>query len=105
MQKEITKTLDKAAEQIDRATSDQAAVSKQPRFGIAPASSTTLFQNLHYFVKGSIFDEPKYAADSRKRDAWLANVVLKEPYLLGILQSVVSIDKNRGFTITGGKTQ
>lgn len=105
MQKSIVKVVDKAAEQIERATSDQKAESKQPRFGVAPASANTMFQELYGFVKGSIFDEPKYYTDSRRRDAWLAQVVLKEPYLLGILQSVVSIDKNRGFTITGGKTQ
>lgn len=105
MQKEIKKVIDNAGAQIERATSDQAAISRQQRFGVAPASANTMFQSLYGFVKGSIFDEPKYYGDSRKRDAWLAQVVLKEPYLLGILQSVVSIDKNRGFTIAGGKTQ
>jgi hypothetical protein len=105
MQKEITKAIDNAGEQLERATQEQASLSKQPRFGIAPSASNQMFWNIYSWAKGTIFDEPKYAPDSRRRDTWLANIVLKEPYLLGVLQSVVSIDKNRGFTMTGGKTQ
>lgn len=86
-------------------TRSAGAQSKQPRFMPDGQNTTQFFLNIFNWSKSLIFEEPKYAADSRKRDAWLAQVVTKEPYLLGVLSSVVSIDKNRGWTLVGGRNQ
>jgi hypothetical protein len=94
--------LEGAEETIARAKS---ASSKQPRFIMSADDKRTFFQNIYGLSKEAIFNEPPYVPDSRKRDIWLSKVVRKEPYLLGVLQSVVSIDKNRGWTIIGGKIQ
>ncbi len=96
--------LDKAVEIIERAK-DDAAASKQPRFAVDAKTAGQIFDSIYNWGKNIIFDEPPYVADSRKRDAWLAKVVLKEPYLLGVIQSVVSIDRNRGWTLIGGRNQ
>lgn len=100
------KAIDQAAEKVAviRAAAKDPA-SKQPRFNVAPQNWTQLFYQVYGWGKAAIFNEPPYQADSRKRDKWLLEVVPKEPYLLGIQQSIVTIDKNRGFTMTGGKIQ
>ncbi len=100
----VTKSIDRAAEQIERVQA-QNVESKQPRFSMDRRQVAQFFQQIYGVAKEAIFNEPAYAADSSRRDTWLAKVVRKEPYLLGILQSVVSIDKNRGFTLVGGKIQ
>lgn len=100
----VTKSIDRAAEQIERAQA-QNVESKQPRFSMDRRQVTQFFQQIYGVAKEAIFNEPAYAAESSRRDTWLAKVARKEPYLLGILQSVVSIDKNRGFTLVGGKIQ
>jgi hypothetical protein len=48
---------------------------------------------------------PPYASDSRKMDTWLKNFVKTEPHLAGVLNSVATIDKNRGWSVTGGRNQ
>lgn len=100
------KALDRTAEKIAviRAAATDPA-SKQPRFSIEEKNWQQLLFQFYNWGKGIIFEEPKYQADSRRRDKWLLEVVPKEPYLLGIQQSIVTIDKNRGFTLTGGKIQ
>ena len=100
----VTKSIDRAAEQIERAQAENVE-SKQPRFVIERRQAAQFFQQIYGVAKEAIFNEPAYTADSSRRDTWLAKIVRKEPYLLGILQSVVSIDKNRGFTLVGGKIQ
>lgn len=99
-----TQALDKAGEQLERAQA-AAVESKQPRFAVTRQQAVNLFNQIYGIAKEAIFNEPPYAADSTRLDTWLAKVVKKEPYLLGILQSVVSIDKNRGWTLVGGKIQ
>ncbi len=100
----VKQALDAAAEQVERARV-LTAESKQPRFAVDTRQIHDFFNKIYGFTKEAIFSEPKYQADSRKRDAWLAKVITKEPYLLGILQSVVAIDKNRGWTLIGGRNQ
>lgn len=102
-QKPPTKALDKTAEIIERVKDE--ATSKQPRFDVDARNARQLFYDIYSWGKNIIFNEPAYMADSRKRDTWLSQVVLKEPYLLGVLQSVVSIDRNRGWTLVGGRNQ
>jgi hypothetical protein len=76
-------------------------LSKQPRFKeIRPRD---FFTSLFRFVNTDIQDEPNRG--NRERDAWLRRVWKLEPYLAGVINSVVSIDKNRGWTITGGRNQ
>lgn len=100
----IQRALDQAGEMKQRVVSD-AAASKQPRFSIDPKDARKFFNMIYGVAKEAIFNEPPYVPKSERRDKWLAKVVRKEPYLTGILQSVVSIDKNRGFTMLGGKIQ
>lgn len=100
----VTKAIDVAGEQLERAQA-AAVESKQPRFAVNRQQAVKLFNQIYGIAKEAIFNEPPYAADSIRLDTWLAKVVKKEPYLLGILQSVVSIDKNRGWTLVGGKIQ
>jgi len=98
----VTKALDTIAETVERAKSVE---SHQARFDPKTKSPSQLFYQISMWSKELIFNEPKATADSRKHDAWLTAVVQKEPYLLGVLQSVVSVDKNRGWTLTGGRNQ
>lgn len=100
----VVKAVDLAGEQIVRATAT-AGESKQPRFSIDRKDIMNFLNQIYGMAKEAIFNEPPYVADSSRRDTWLAKVVKKEPYLLGILQSVVSIDKSRGWTLVGGKIQ
>lgn len=48
---------------------------------------------------------PAYKPDSRTRDKWLSEFWKLEPHLAGIVMSAVSIDVNRGWTLTGGRNQ
>lgn len=96
--------IDQAGLQLEKARA-ASAESKQPRFAINRQGVKNLFDSIYGFTKGSIFKEPRYIKDSSKRDTWLAGVVPQEPYLMGILQSVVSIDKNRGWNMIGGRNQ
>lgn len=100
------KIIDTAAEKIGiaRAASEEAK-SKQPRFAVDKKDFKKFFNSIYGWVRGSIFDEPLYGKDSSKRDEWLEKVVKKEPYLFGIIQSIVSIDKNRGWNLVGGRNQ
>lgn len=76
-------------------------LSKQPRF--ASVSPRSFFTSLFRFINYDIQDEPDYT--NRERDAWLRRIWKLEPYLAGVINSVVAIDKNRGWTITGGRNQ
>lgn len=104
MTREVKKAIEEAAEKIERARV-VAGESKQPKFSMSAKQANSIFEKIYKFGKDAIFMEPKYMSDSRKRDTWLANAIMQEPYLLGILQSVVSIDKNRGWTLIGGRNQ
>lgn len=65
------------------------------------------FQTLFNWQSEILSDRQKYkySPDARKRDAWLATVWKKEPHLAGVLNSVIAIDKNRNWTLTGTKRQ
>lgn len=88
---------------MDTSIMRQNGKSKQPRFGAKP-NPISFFSSIWNFVS-DIQKEPAYSSDSRTRDAWLRKVWKLEPYLAGVLNSVVQIDKNRGWTITGGRNQ
>jgi hypothetical protein len=102
--KPITKALEQAETEVMIARA-AAGESKQPRFDIDLKDLNRFVQSIFKFSKEAIYNEPPYRSDSAKRDEWLSKVVTKEPYLLGILQSVVAIDKNRGWNMIGGRNQ
>lgn len=75
--------------------------SQQPRF--TEVSPNRFFNSILRFTKEDIQNEPEYG--SRSRDEWLRRIWPQEPYLAGVVNSVTNIDKNRGWTITGGRNQ
>lgn len=78
-----------------------AAPSKQPRF----QNAQSIFSSTYRWIKSAAFDEPVANANSRVWDAWFRKFMLYEPLLAGVINSVVQIDKNRGWTLTGGRNQ
>ena len=78
-------------------------VSKQPRFD--KDSPDTFFSGMMKWSKEDFETLPIYHSDSRIRSKWLNQFWLNEPYLSGIINSVVQIDKNRGWTLVGGRNQ
>lgn len=77
--------------------------SKQPRFNVSTGGTGDIFASVINWVEQET--EPAYSADSRSRDAWLRKFVQHESALLGVLSTVVAIDKNRGWRMIGGKNQ
>lgn len=93
----LNRNVTQAMERLERAQ----ALSKQPRFN--PVDKERMFASFYKWVKKQETAEPAYSADSRKRDQWLSEVWRKEPHLAGVINSVVAIDRNREFSITGGR--
>jgi len=75
--------------------------SQQPRF--SEVNPNRFFTSLFRFHNTNIQNEPEYG--NVERDEWLRKVWPQEPYLAGVINSVVNVDKNRGWTITGGRNQ
>lgn len=93
------KDLEKAEQAVARAM-EAAAESQQPRFG---GDSQQFFASVYSWVQAAELEAPAWSVDSRKRDAWLSTFWRREPHLAGVLNSVVAIDKNRGWTLAGGR--
>lgn len=75
----------------------------QPRFwSNEEGGGAFSFGSFQYYAQ-DYMSPPAYRADTRQRDIWLREFVRKEPHLAGILSQVVTIDKNRGWAITGGR--
>ncbi len=91
--------VERAEEAVERAKE----ASKQPRFGAVKANQ--FFSSVYSWVQAAGQDEPPYKADSRTRDKWLRSFIKKEPYFLGVFNSVVDIDSNRGWELAGGRNQ
>jgi len=92
-----------AMERLEEAAYRAQTTSKQPRYGAKPAAVFGSF--LKWYKRSEAEQVPVYAADSRARDAWLSKIWRLEPHLNGVVNSVVSIDKNRAWTLTGGRNQ
>ncbi len=75
------------------------ADSLQPRF--SEVNPNRFFNSLMRF--SNIQNEPEHG--TRDRDEWLRGIWPQEPYLAGVINSVINIDKNRGWTVTGGRNQ
>lgn len=93
-----TKLLETAEAEIER--QQNGVSSKQPRFADSPEQ---FYLSVLRFSKLSYMDQPPYSPDSRKRDRWLGELWKMESHLAGVLNSVVAIDKNRGWTLVGGR--
>ena len=94
-------TIDIATKQYHPIHRQNGYSSSQPRF--KSVSPSQFFTSLYRFTNQSIQDEPPYGDVERAK--WLSTVWRLEPYLAGVINSVVSIDKNRGWTLTGGRNQ
>jgi len=92
--------LQAGEEAVERATKE--AKSKQPRFA---KDAQQFFLSIFRWTQEAGADEPEYKTNSMKRDKWLRKFWPQEPHLAGVLNSVVAIDKNRAWSLTGGRNQ
>lgn len=98
-----TRAAGAVAEQaVERAKAD--TLSMQPRFA-AGAKPDVFYGNVNRWLVMADLQEPSYSPDSRRRDTWLRNFWRLEPHLAGVMNSVVALDKNRGWSLTGGRNQ
>lgn len=88
-------------EMVERAKDD--ITSQQPRFHDVDPNDFYI-SVMDWIIKAEEV-EPPYAVNSRRRDNWLSNYWHQEPHLAGVLHSLISIDSNRGWTLTGGRNQ
>lgn len=93
----MQRNIKDALERVERAQ----AYSKQPRF--TPLDRSKMFSSIYKWIKSQSTTEPSYQADSRVRDKWLSEIWMKEPHIAGVINTVVSIDRNRNWTLLGGK--
>jgi len=88
--------IERAVSLIERATDSQ-----QPRFDKGWGGQFP-FEYPVYLANEA---PPSYSVDSRHRDQWLRKAWREEPHLAGVLNSVILIDSNRGWSLTGGRNQ
>lgn len=77
--------------------------SRQPRF--SKEQVYAFYRSIERWVELANLTAPKYGVSQRARDEWLNWFWKQEPHLAGVVSSAVSIDKNRGWQIVGGKRQ
>ena len=97
----MDKEIRTQAEEIIERAADE--VSKQPRFQAVDPEK--VFSSSYDWVKLADLEEPEYQPASRTRDIWLSQFWKREPHLAGVLNSIISIDTNRGWSLTGGRNQ
>jgi len=90
--------LKEALERVERAQT----LSRQPRFG-AKLDKERMFTSFYKWIKAQSDTEPPYRTDSRARDKWLSEAWMKEPHIAGVINSVTAIDRNRDWSLTGGR--
>ncbi len=76
--------------------------SLQPRF--TDQEIQGFFTSIVEWVE-ELDEAPEYNVDTRLRDTWLSEFWKKEPHFGGVIHSMVSIDANRGWSLTGGRNQ
>lgn len=86
---------------IERAK--KTADSKQPRFD--QANPESVWNSVYRWAVRAETAAPPYMSFSPRRDQFLRNFWHLEPHLAGVLNGVIAIDKNRGWSITGGRNQ
>jgi hypothetical protein len=80
--------------------------SQQPRFDITEADEGGAFYlSTLNWMRLATEQAPEYVSDTRELDRWLQWFWVQEPHLAGVLNSVISIDSNRGWSVTGGRNQ
>lgn len=94
-----TRALDALGEIIERKVGRDE--SRQPRF----SSPAGIFSSVYRWALTCMMNEPAERAPTRTWDTWYRSFALREPFLSGVLNSAVQIDKNRGWTLTGGRNQ
>lgn len=88
---------------VERARAD---TSQQPRFQPRdPNEVSSLFWSTFRWVKWLEGKEPSANSTPATWDEFLREFVQYEPYLVGVLNSTVQIDKNRHWSLTGGRNQ
>lgn len=86
-----------------RVIADAKNTSVQPRFDIK--NDADYFYSTLKWAKGAFEATPPYSSDSRARSRWLNSMWPNEPYLAGVINSVVQINRNRGWSLIGGRNQ
>jgi len=79
--------------------------SRQPRLSQDNNSLSGVFDSIYSWAKSALYEEPAYTPNTRQRDKWLSEFWRREPHLAGVLNTMIDIDKNRGWSITGGRNQ
>jgi len=97
------KTLEKVEQAVERVKTEQ-NLSRQPRFGAGKRPDEIFTSTVRWLSRAQL-QEPEYRASSPQRDQWLRQFWKLEPHLAGVLSSIISIDKNRGWSLTGGRNQ
>lgn len=96
-----TKKTKEQALEVQRKLPEK-AYSKQPRI----SDPRTVFGSIFGWLQSGVAPkEQEYRVNSTPRDEWLRAVWRDEAHLAGVLNSAVSIDKNRGWTMIGGRNQ
>lgn len=88
--------------EIARVKTEFETYSRQPRF---TANSTPGFwRSVVRWAEDAELTQPAYGLQSaRERGEWLRAFWQREPHLSGVVNAVVNIDKNRGWTLVGGR--
>ncbi len=76
--------------------------SKQERFD-EEEKRVRFWSSTSRFIEPLWEEQPPYDADTRKLDDWVSRIYTRDYYLSGIVAQMVSIYKNRGWIMTGGK--
>lgn len=97
--REQTQALDVVAEAVERTIGQDE--SRQPRF----TEPNNIFTSTVRWASYAMAHEPRATDSMQAWDKWYREFVCKEPFLAGCLSSAVQIDKNRGWTLTGGRNQ
>lgn len=89
------------------ARQEQSTPSRQPRFTDEQRRDIMIMRRLlEYWSKDALMNIPEYnGEDSRELDQWLSDFWRTETLLSGVVSTVVSIDKNRGWSLVGGRNQ
>lgn len=94
---EHTDKLDELGEKVERQVAR--VDSLQPRF----TTPQQVFAATYKWVTQAYMEEPEYKPDTRKRDKWLRQFWRLEPYLMGVIATIVMQDKNRSWVLVGGQ--
>jgi len=103
MAKKLTPEIKAGLERAEQAVAEKTAKSKQPRF--SNASKDEMFYSFLRWHKEAFQQIPEYQSDSRTRSKWMNSFWHNEPYLAGVINSAVQIDRNRGWSLIGGRNQ